>query len=728
MKKEFVSVLYVFFITLLILFINTTTIAQQTKPSPPKNDDDVVRVNTNLVQSDVMVFDKNGRFVEGLTREQFELKVDGKPRDIAFFDLIKSGTANEDAKIAAARGTARANSSGEQQPVLLDRGRTVILFVDDLHLSIESMKRTKDLLLRFIDNQLGQNDQAAVISASGQLGFLQQITDNKDVLRLAVEKLRVRQSPYKDFDFPPMTEYQAIQIERNQTEAVEYFVREVLRQNPGIRRDAAENIVRGRARTILQQTTFTTTATLGYLANFLRSLIPIHGRKLILFFSDGFFIETNIGNATQEIRQVVTQAAKSHSVIYSIDARGLISGLPDSGSNAPVDTTGTIQRANAGELTSSQDGLYSLAKDTGGRAIFNTNVADPLVKKALEETSFYYLLAWASDDDTIRGEKFRKLEVNVIGRPDLFVQTKRGFVSNEKPLQVAEKKASEKDKEKKKDPAQKELVSALNSFAPLSNLPVSISSSFVDEEQTGTILSTSIELFGKDLAFENVNNISTSQVDVIAMIVSQESKLVASFQDKWTITTPPNYSPMTNEDKIVNTFQKALSPGLYQVRVAIRDVKNGRIGNASAWVEIPDLKKKKLSVGSLWVAERKSKVVVEKETDPSLIQIGINVSRRFSRSSYLRFLTYIYNATQLQAQDSSPDVALQVQVFRDDQPVITNELVKLKTQGFKDMTRLPYAAELSLSQLPVGRYVLQVTAIDRVSKTTALQKINFVIE
>jgi len=726
MKKVFVSVHYVCLIGLFLVFGSyaVTAIAQQPQPSPSKTNDDVIRVNTNLVQSDVMVFDKNGKFVEGLKREQFELKVDGKVRDIAFFDLVKAGSATEDTKLAAARGTARANSNGEQQTVLLDRGRTVILFVDDLHLSAESMKRTKDLLLRFIDNQLGQNDQAAVISASGQLGFLQQITDNKEVLRRAVDKLRVQQPSYKDFEYPPMSEYQAISIERSDRDVLTFFVDQLLKQNPGMRRDTAENIVRNRARTILQQTTFSTTLTLGFLSNLIHELGKLPGRKLLLLFSDGFFVETNVGNASQEIRQVVSQATKSNTVIYSIDARGLISGFHDASSTAPVDTTGRLQRGTAGELTSSQDGLYALARDTGGRAIFNTNTADPLVKKALDETSVYYVLAWASDDDTIKGEKYRKLEVNVIGRPDLTVQTHRGFISNQKPPQQAEKKDDEKNK-KPKDIAQKELITAIKTIAPLSYLPISLSASYIDTQEGGTVLTTSIELLSKDLVFENINNVPTCNIDAIGAIFNEQGKSVANFQDRWTLRAPANYQPIEG-DAVINTFQNKLPPGLYQIKIAVRDVKDGRLGNASAWIEIPDLKTKKLSVGSLWIAERKPNADVNKDT--SQTPVGLNVSRKFSRGSYLRFLTYIYNAAQSSNQTSLPDVALQIQVFRDDQPVITNELVKVRAQGSMDLIRLPYAAEFSLNQLPAGRYVLQVTAIDRISKTSAIQKINFMVE
>src|SRR5712675_2450804 len=67
------------------------SISAQTKPQKPAEEqDDVIRVNTELVQTDVMVFDKKGHFVDGLTGDQFALKVDNKPTSISFFDRVTS--------------------------------------------------------------------------------------------------------------------------------------------------------------------------------------------------------------------------------------------------------------------------------------------------------------------------------------------------------------------------------------------------------------------------------------------------------------------------------------------------------------------------------------------------------------------------------------------------------------------------------------------------------------
>jgi hypothetical protein len=97
----------------------------------------------------------------------------------------------------------------------------------------------------------------------------------------------------------------------------------------------------------------------------------------------------------------------------------------------------------------------------------------------------------------------------------------------------------------------------------------------------------------------------------------------------------------------------------------------------------------------------------------------------------LRFLTVIYNAMSRDAGSTTaaaPDLALQVQIFRDDQPVVTTALRKVSTEGILDPARLPYEAEIALGSLPSGRYALQITVIDRLAKTSATQRARFEIE
>src|SRR4030095_11688880 len=125
------------------------------------------------------------------------------------------------------------------------------------------------------------------------------------------------------------------------------------------------------------------------------------------------------GDATQRLQRITSAAAKAGVVIYSVDARGLTGPKGDLTGDRPPDFDGTLARSTQGENVAVQDGLNALARDTGGRPIFNTNDFRPGLGGALKETSVYYLLAWQPELNKQKAGRFRNLQVNVIGRSDL---------------------------------------------------------------------------------------------------------------------------------------------------------------------------------------------------------------------------------------------------------------------------------------------------------------------
>src|SRR5215211_2019667 len=177
----------------------------QTKPERSPDPQDVIKFDTSLVQTDVMVFDKNGRFVEGLKPEQFQLKIDNTQREISFFERIASGnsfTQREELKAGQPKSVAALNPDAPKPDA---QRRAVIFFVDDLHLAPDSLVRTRQALLEFID-RIGEKDLVAITSPSGQIGFLQQFTADKAALRSAVARLNYRTETKFDMERPPMSE------------------------------------------------------------------------------------------------------------------------------------------------------------------------------------------------------------------------------------------------------------------------------------------------------------------------------------------------------------------------------------------------------------------------------------------------------------------------------------------------------------------------------------------
>ena len=110
---------------------------------------EVIRINTELVQLPVIVLDKQGHFIDGLSREQFDLTVAGRAASISFFERITAGTRQEGEKYQPVR---RTNEPAVVLPSTPSSyGRTVVFFIDDLHLGTESVNRTRTALLHYID-------------------------------------------------------------------------------------------------------------------------------------------------------------------------------------------------------------------------------------------------------------------------------------------------------------------------------------------------------------------------------------------------------------------------------------------------------------------------------------------------------------------------------------------------------------------------------------------------
>ena len=691
----------------------------QAQPPPAQTDDgeeEVVRVSTELVQTDVMVFDRQGRFVEGLRPEQFELRVDGKAQTISFFDQIKAGQTDEGKKIAGARRGAAAQSRESSLG-----GRVVFFFVDDLHLQYDSVNRTREAILRFVNNDMQPGDQAAIFTASGQLGVLQQLTSEKAVLRAALKRLTTREYGVRDAERTTMTEAQAVAVENNDRATLDYFVQQLAKEmNQSVdrrrsigrnRQTPAENqiegMVRARARSILEQSRFITRNMLQTLENLLRSSNPIPTRKVFFLISDGFFITPN-SDTQQQLKQITDAAARSGAVIYALEARGLTSGMPDAGERLAFDIVGDIPPADIKAVTGAQEPLRLIAQETGGRAMLDANKFGDVFKQVLNETSSYYVLAWQpADESAQKNADFRLIEASIKGRDDLIVRMRRGFFNESSDAAAAAAK-NKRDKPKKSKEEKSPLMGALQALYPRRSLPVFVSAGFTDSAQTGLTLTASVQIDGQALEIAKAEK---TDIDILGIIISDEGKEIANFEQS--LTVDPARMTKAQQRSIVYTRQVPLKPGLYQIRVAAQENKRKRLGSSSFWIELPDVKQAGFSIGSLLVGE----------IAPDAAQAMISVNRRMLPASRFFFQTEIYNAA------APVDIGLEMQILRaGGQVVKTLPSRKLMTTGVADLTRIPYADDFPLNDLAPGAYVLQITATDRAAKKTVARQIDFVVE
>jgi len=703
--------------------ISPAAFAQDAGRPAQEEAEDVLRISTNLVQTDVTVFDRGGHFVENLGREQFELKVDGREQPVLFFERAAAGSTAEAARIRAARGeAAEADQSSAAPPA--ERGRSVLFFIDDVHLSPEGVARVRALLSRFIDEEVTPSMQVLIASASGQIGFLQQFTNDKAVLRAAVKRISYQSRTALDTERPLMSANQALLIDRGDPEMFEYLVQQTISENSFLGapypRSLAEVTVKNRARRIRRQAALLSEAILSALEQVSSARSSTQGRRILFFISDGFPLDPQEANATNKLQRVADVAARTGTVIYSVAAYGLAVPMLDASSGISPDLASSEGRpfaatSQSAEELATQEVLRALAADTGGRALLNTNALEKAVTKALDETSEYYLLGWRPEsvEPESGGPKFRKIEVSVRGRPDLTVRVRRGFFDNAAGRAAASKAAPAAATSATSAAA---LNNALNSSAVRRDLPVDLYAVFTSNGRAGAALNAAVQLEGEQVQRDAGGAARRPDIDVSYVVFDEKGKVVGSAGRS--LTLDAGGAAGQKRLQIVTTFTVPVGgPGLYQFRVAARDGRTGLLGSASQWVEVPELKAARLALSGLLLSEEGT---AQASGAPTLIP---KVARRFQRAAHLLLRLMIYNAA-----GSAPDVSLEIKVRRNNQTVMGAPPHTVSIVNGSDAAGIPYAAQIPLQSLTPGVYLLEVTATDNVSKVTATRQIDFTIE
>lgn len=693
---------------LLLLALSPAAFAQQREqPAARQPDEEVVKIEAALMQAGVTVLDRQGRFVEGLKAEQFEVLVDGRPQSLSFFEQVAAGGPEERAKLARA-GDARARAAARPGAEPQGRGRAVIFFLDDLHMSSESITSARKLIQHFADREMREDDAAAVATASGQLGFLQQLTSNRDVLRAAASRLRPWPQAGGDGQQPVMSEYVAKAIEVEYDRGVmEPYVQFLLKE--GLKRPMAESLVRSRARAVLERANLLTRNMLRSLDSMMRAVSPMPGRKLAFFLSDGFLLSRTESGVSDAVRDITNAAVRSGVVLYTLDARGLAtSSWLDASAGLPLDGTGQVERAETRAMTESQEPLHFLAEQTGGRALLNTNAQAAVLGRTLKETAAYYLLAWRAPADERRAGRLRRLDVTVKGRPELTVLVQRGFLEG----------AAGAPARKPSKPAKPggELSAALAAAVPVREVPANLSAGYEMTEQGEALVTV---LFSVPLDALAADAAGKAAVEVAGYVVNLDGKIGARFAQKLSVTPAATPGP-DGLGHVLYRHRVKVAPGLYQVRAAALDVNSGRAGSASEWVEVPGLKSRGLTLASLTVGERPSDTSQPYNVENFVAQRS--AERRFRRDTPLRFMTYIYNA-----KGSAPDLEARIEVLRENAPVLTFD--KFKVDPGADFARgIAYGAEVPLDTLTPGRYVLRLTVTDRAAQASVSAQTLFIVE
>ena len=713
---------YRFFATLLILQLSPGALAQQqpaptpsssqsvpaAQQSPTKkaDDEDVVRITTNLVQLDAVVTDNKGRVVTDLSPEEFEIFEDGKSQKITNLSYISL----ESKEATRSQPKTPEDKTGPPLPPVRLRPdqvrRTMALVVDDLGLSFESTFFVRETLKKFIDQQMQPNDLVAIIRTSGGIGALQQFTSDKRQLYAAVEK--VKWTPHGRGGISAFAPVVADPLADRRTDEL-----------------TAER-TRGEDADQFREDLFAV-GTLGALNYVVRGLRDLPGRKAVLLISDGLRIfnssdPSRSSRILSRLRSLTDLANRASVVIYTIDARG----LPVFGLTASDNTFGMsadqVERSLSDRSSSffeSQQGLVYLAQQTGGIAIRNSNDLNKGIKRVIEDQKGYYLIGYRPDDSTfdkvLGRRKFHKLTLKVKREGKFNVRMRSGFYG-----------ITDEDRTPSNLTPVQRMVGALVSPFGSSGVRLRLTSLFANDPKLGTVMRSFLHIDGRDLTFKKVeDDWETVVIDIMAITFGDNGVVVDELGRTQTIRLKGKVLEGVKKHGFTyNLIVPIKKPGAYQLRTSLRDTGSDRIGAATQFIEVPDIKKKRLLVSGILVKgitlENFNKKVasagVADEAAEGAIPPGAGVAvRRFERGQVMEYAFAIYNA-QLNA-GGPPNVQTQVRLFRNGQQIFSGEAKPLNMTGQPDLKRLAAGGAMQLGrEMEPGEYVLQVIVTDPLAK------------
>ena len=701
-ELEFMKVLSSTVIILLDLLFPLAVFSQTPTQRPRTGEDDVVRISTTLIQVDATVLDKNGKVVNNLTEDDFEIYENGKKQRITNFSFVELAPDKPTDLITAKPGR---NSipippvPGALRPQQVHR--TLALVVDDLGLSFGSINVVRSALRKFVDDQMQPGDLVAIIRTGSGAGVLQQFTSDKRQLYAVIKKVRWNPAGRGGV---------------NVFQPVDPSILGALGEK------ASEATKAGNKQLDEFREDLFTVGTLGAINYVVRGMRELPGRKAVVLFSDGFGIydlDNDIKKPNPRLisnfQRLTDLANRSSVTIYTMDARGLVVPMVDSQDSfedvikspggAGIQQVG-IDRST--ELYETQQGLKALAEETGGFAVINNNNLSKGIERVLNDQKGYYLLGYRPDSETFDPKKtrFNKLIVK-LKRPDLRVRYRSGFFGIK----------DEAAKPAVQTPRQ-QILTALTSPFNAAGIDLRLTSLFADDAQTGSFMRSLVYVNGGDLTFaEEADGWQKATFDVVAMIFGDNGTIVDEVSRTETIRARADTLHEIREKGFVSTITFPIKkPGAYQMRVIIRDAATSRIGSASQFIEVPNLKKDHLTLSGILLQRLQPQIsdnktaTVPREFQPDE-QRDI-ARRRFRVGMSVRFDYAIYDATL-----KSPQLTMQFKVFHDGKEVFVSKEKTAKLIDETDPQRPLAEGVFTLATgIQPGDYVLQVIVKDLSAK------------
>jgi VWFA-related protein len=719
-------------LTFLLLFsLSFAQTPQNPQPSPQEiASDDVVRISTSLVQTDVVVTDKNDHIIPDLTLADFKLFENGKRQDLKFMEFVSADAGPRIEGSINIEGN-RIEPDAARNLSARDLRRVFAFVVDDLTIPFADLVSVRNLLADFVNNQMRDGDLVAIVRVVGGRGLLQQFTSDKRLLRRAITEIRPTVSPYSAFDNLPPIEGSNPQPQQAAVGDGGIAMPE-LAGVPDV--DAGdEGITRGLRSLITLEMT-------GEVVNSMKTL---PGRKSLVLISGGLPLyeasqnqitiagiptpvadfSTYISNVSYLLNQLTDRASRAGVVINTLDIRGLkasrgVSLFTDPGNEGRSALFGGGgsdpnfgRTANMGmfdnkslDTLSGHLGLQALANATGGLSVTNTSNFSEGLDRILNRSN-YYLLAYTPTDSF--DNKFRKLEVKV-ERPGARVYTRAGYIAK------ADTPAGQ--------PKTKEQAIIRAAMSPLAKREVDVTGllqyRFLPDNRADIDINMLINPNNFNFKQESDGNYHTA-FDVVGFLVNSMGKSQGGFSQTVNASLSPDDYKRALTYGISYTGHAQLPPGMYQLRAVVRENESGLVGTMSQFLEVPDLARKRLTASSLFLYAVDPTQGVKASPQP------LTGLRQLSRKQDLRYAAIIYNP---KASDGKMQLQSHILISRagkvlfkePDQPVA----------GSVQNGQVAKIGQFGLGKVQPGRLVLTLVITDAQGdkpEHTVVRNIDFIL-
>ena len=680
-----------FLCSLLVLSTSISSAAQDQKKKAEQ--DWVVELKTVLVELRAVVTDRQGHLVQGLKKEDFELREKGRLQDISSFKEEHVGPLAISQRVTLANVT-----PGEPPPPAAEPARSLLLFVDTINMAGQNLLRVKQGLKKFIDEQITDQDAVMIVTSGGMEGIPARFTRERNLLRHYVDRIAMWGSGSNSYFSPSL----AADVRRESPDAINLAIK-VLQSEEGLNPDLMspamlKQIALGRAGEVLAQASFKRNSILGTFRAAAELMSKAPGQRVMFFFSDGFSLLNNHGNVESlDLQQAISRAVRAGAVVYSINSKGLEAPLEiDASRRGPAfrafdpSLLGRLLSYASASEKESQDGMNAIAKDTGGDAFFRTNDVNWAVKKSFEGNNVYYALAYYPSTE---GQGYRDIALRVKGHPEYSVRTQKGYLASDV---IKNAKAAAKS-------PQQRLFDAIARPIPETAIYVSTSAHYLEVESDKAQVSIKLLIDGSHLTYHEMGDRATLALEVAGTVYDRAGKLITSFIEKIKGGVPHDQLSEVKGSGFSYTKRLELKPGHYQVRVGALEPETENIGTANAWVDVPDLAKGKLELSSVLLA------TAGEAQQPASGPQQLDAIKAYKTGSMLVYYLMLYNAPSSIGSDLTirSEIALNDKVIYESEP----QPVASRMVG-KDNKGIEIGGQLNLDLEP-GFYALRVEIKDK---------------